>query len=184
MADSSKLMADSSQLTALIKQLTCNMEITTALKTAILGFGNPVRSDDAIGVYVVNELQKYLQHREDITVFDMGTAAFETLFKLKGHRRIIIIDGVINSWEPDGTLFCLPASEIEAQIQEDPMVFLHGMKWDQALSYAKKMMGNEYPGDKIQVYLIAISEIKINLQLSDVVKAAGDKLVAVILNDF
>ncbi len=159
------------------------METITALKTAILGFGNPVRSDDAIGVYVVNELQKHLQHRDDVNVFDMGTSAFEILFKLKGHQRIIIVDGVINSGEEDGTLFCLPVSEIHAQIQDDPMVFLHGMKWDQALSYAKKLMGDEFPEDTIQVYLVAISEIKINMELSENVKAAGDKLIATILND-
>lgn len=159
------------------------METIAALKTAILGFGNPVRSDDAIGVYVVNELQKHLQQRDDVSVFDMGTSAFEILFKLKGHQRIIIVDGVINSGETDGTLFCLPASEINAQIQEDPMVFLHGMKWDQALSYAKKLMGDEFPENTIQVYLVAISEIKINMKLSDSVKAAGNKLIATIIND-
>ena len=159
------------------------METITALKTAILGFGNPVRSDDAIGVYVVNELQKQLQHCDNVSVFDMGTSAFEILFKLKGHQRIIIVDGVINSGEEDGTLFCLPAAEINAQIQNDPMVFLHGMKWDQALSYAKKIMGDEFPENTIQVYLVAISEIKINMELSESVKAAGDKLIATIIND-
>jgi hydrogenase maturation protease len=159
------------------------METIAETKTAVLGFGNPVRSDDAIGVHVVNELQKRLQHRDDISVFDMGTSAFEILFKLKGHQRIIIIDSVINSGEPDGTLFHLPASEINAQIQDDPMLFLHGMKWDQAMSFAKKMMGNEFPENKISVYLIAISEIKINMELSETVKLAGDKLIETILND-
>jgi len=159
------------------------METIADTKTAILGFGNPVRSDDAIGVYVVNELQKHLHEREDVSVFDMGTSAFETLFKLKGHQRVVIIDGVINSGEADGTLFCLPASEIDTQIQDDPMLFLHGMKWDQALSYAKKLMGNEFPENKITVYLIAISEIKINMELSNEVKLAGDKLIETILND-
>jgi hydrogenase maturation protease len=158
------------------------MQTSTALKTAILGFGNPVRSDDAIGVYVANELQTHLQHRDEIMVFDMGTSAFEILFKLKGHQRLIIVDGVINSGEADGTLFCLPASEINAQIQEDPLVFLHGMKWDQALSYAKKLMGDEFYKTEILVYLVAISEIKINMELSDIVKAAGDKLIETILN--
>lgn len=158
------------------------METIAALKTAILGFGNPVRSDDAIGIYVVNELQNRLLNRADITVFDMGTSAFETLFKLKGHQRILIVDGVINSGQPDGTLFCLPASEINAQIQDDPMLFLHGMKWDQALSYAKKMMGDSFPENSIEVYLVAISEIRINMELSDTVKLAGDKLIATILN--
>lgn len=159
------------------------MEIAMKTNIAILGFGNPVRSDDAIGVYVVNELEKKLKHREDVTVFDMGTSAFEVLFKLKGHGRFIIVDGVINSGEPDGSLFNLPASEIKAQIQEDPLVFLHGMKWDQALSYAKKLMGEGFPEDKIDVYLVAISETKINLELSEMIKAAGDKLIEIILKD-
>ncbi len=153
------------------------------MNIAILGFGNPVRSDDAIGVHVVTELQKHLQYRDDVSVFDMGTSAFEILFKLKGHNQIIIIDGVINSGEPDGTLFHLPASEIKAGIQDDPLVFLHGMKWDQALSYAKKIMADEFPKDKISVYLIAISEIRINMELSDSVKKAGDKLIERILNE-
>ena len=158
------------------------METIAAVKTAIMGFGNPVRSDDAVGVYVVTELQKYLRHRNDISVFDMGTSPFEILFKLKGHQHMLIIDAVINSGEPDGTLFCLPASEINAHIQDDPMLFLHGMKWDQALSYAKKIMGNDFPENAIKVYLIAISEIKLNMELSSTVKAAGDLLVEAIVN--
>ncbi|MES2773985.1 MAG: hydrogenase maturation protease [Bacteroidota bacterium] len=158
------------------------MQTIVAAKTAILGFGNPVRSDDAIGVYVVNELQKRLKHRDDISVFDMGTSAFEILFQLKGHQQLIIVDGVLNSGEPDGTLFRLPASEIHAQIQEDPLLFLHGMKWDQALSYAKKMMGDEFPENNIDVYLVAISETKINMELSEKVATAGNQLIEKILS--
>ncbi|MEP7321235.1 MAG: hydrogenase maturation protease [Saprospiraceae bacterium] len=153
------------------------METARALKTAILGFGNPVRSDDAIGVYVVNELQKQIGSRDDISIFDMGTSAFEILFKLKEHHQLVIIDSVINSGEPDGTLFSLPAAEIHAQIIDDPMLFLHGMKWDQALSYAKKIMGDSFPENEIRVYLIAISETSINMELSDKIREAGNKLI-------
>lgn len=163
--------------------LSYSMYTTAITKTAILGFGNPVRSDDAIGVYVAIELGKQLGERDDITVFDMGTSAFEILFKLKGHQRIIIVDGVINSGEPDGTLFSLPASTINAQIQDDPLVFLHGLKWDQALSYAKKMMGNEFPENNISVYLIAISDIKMEMQLNRSIQEAGDKLIARLLKE-
>lgn len=159
------------------------MENITCLKTAVLGFGNPVRSDDAIGVYVANELKRLLSGREDVSVFDMGTSAFEILFQLNGHQRIIVVDGVLNSGEEDGTLFRLPVSEIEAYIQDDPMVFLHGLKWDQALSYAKKMMGEAYPEHNISVCLISISDTKMEMQLSEKVKQAGDKLVSLILHE-
>ncbi|MBO6830925.1 MAG: hydrogenase maturation protease [Muricauda sp.] len=152
------------------------------MKTAIMGFGNPVRSDDAVGIYVIEQLRKKLPDTEDIRIFDMGTAAFEVLFGLKGHDKIILVDAVLNSKEPVGTLFKVPAEEVMKAPQEDPMVFLHGMKWDQALSYTKKIMQDEYPED-IQVYLVAIENTKLEVDLSNAVKDAGDKIVQHILED-
>ena len=147
-----------------------------------MGFGNPVRSDDAIGIYVIEQLRKKLPDSEDITIFDMGTAAFEVLFGLKGHDRIILVDAVLNSNEPVGTLFKVPAEEVMKAPQDDPLVFLHGMKWDQALSYTKKILQDDYPED-IQVYLVAIENTKLEVDLSDVVREAGDKVVQHIVED-
>ena len=152
------------------------------MKTAIMGFGNPVRSDDGIGMYVIEKLQKIIGQNDDISIFDMGTAAFEVLFGLKGHSKILMVDAVINTNEPVGTLFKVPAEEVLRTPQDDPMVFLHGMKWDQALSYAKKILGDEYPDD-IQVYLIAVENTKLETEISDAVKKAGDKVVQHILED-
>lgn len=152
------------------------------VKTAIMGFGNPVRSDDAVGIYVIEELKEKLGNRADISLFDMGTSAFEVLFGLKGHQRIILVDGVINSKEPVGTLFKVPAAEVMSAPQDDPMVFLHSIKWDQALSYAKKILRDEYPDD-IQVYLIAIKNTALEIELSKEVQTAGDKVVTHILED-
>ncbi len=154
-----------------------------ATKTAIMGFGNPCRSDDGIAIYVIDELRKVIgEEHETITLFDMGTSAFEVLFQLKGHSRIIIVDAVINTGEIAGTLYKLPASEINAQINDDPMVFLHSLKWDQALSYSKKILREEYPED-IQVYLIAVDNLKLDINLSEDVKNAGDKVIELILKE-
>lgn len=151
--------------------------------TAILGFGNPVRSDDGVGCMVIDELKKRLGETPDgISLIDMGTSAFEVLFQLKGHERIILVDGVINTGEPDGTLYRLPASAVNASIQEDPMVFLHSLKWDQALSYAKKILGAEYPDD-ISVYLISVSNTRLDLGISDAVQQAGKKVTDLILEE-
>ena len=152
------------------------------MKTAIMGFGNPVRSDDGIGMYVIERLQKIIGQNNGISIFDMGTAAFEVLFGLKGHNRIIMVDAVINSNEPVGTLFKVPAEEVLRAPQDDPLVFLHGMKWDQALSYAKKILGDDYPED-IQVYLIAVENTKLETEISNEVRLAGDKVVQHILED-
>ena len=151
-------------------------------KTAVLGFGNPVRSDDGIGCFVVQELQKRLGDREDIRVLDMGTSAFEVLFQLQGHERILFVDAVIHTGEPDGTLYALPAEEVAAAVQEDPMVFLHSLKWDQALSYAKKIMGPAFPDD-LRAYLIAVSDTRLEVGLSEPVREAGMRLVDILENE-
>jgi hydrogenase maturation protease len=152
------------------------------MKTAIMGFGNPCRSDDAIGIYVIEELAKQIKDKENISILDMGTGAFEVLFKLKGHQKIILVDGVINTGEKAGTLYKVPAKEVMSAPQDDPMVFLHSIKWDQALSYAKKILQDQYPED-ITVYLIAIDNIKLEMDLSLPVKNAGDKVVQLILEN-
>lgn len=153
-------------------------------KTAILGFGNPVRSDDAVGCEVIRLLKEKVDYDEDqLTIIDMGTSAFEVLFSLQNHQRIFVVDGVINSGHEDGTMFKLPAEEIKASIQDDPMVFLHSLKWDQALSYAKKIMREDFPEDQIFVYLISITDIKLNVGMSDTIRDAANKLVDIIIAD-
>ena len=149
------------------------------MQIAILGFGNPCRSDDAIGVYVAERLHKICSGVPGISVFDMGTGAFEVLFKLKGHQKIILVDAVVNTGEPPGTLYKLPAEEVLRTPVDDPMVFLHSLKWDQALSYAKKILGTEYPSD-IQVYLIAVDDTRLEMNLSEPVRLAGERVIAMI----
>jgi hydrogenase maturation protease len=151
-------------------------------KTAIMGFGNPCRSDDAIGIYVIEQLQKIYASDEAVNVFDMGTGAFEILFKLKGHSKILLVDAVVNTGETPGTLYKVPAEEVLRAPVNDPMVFLHSLKWDQALSYAKKILQDDYPSD-IQVYLIAVDDTRLEMHLSDAVKIAGDKVIDLIQDE-
>ena len=147
-------------------------------KTAIMGFGNPCRSDDGVGCYVIDQL-KALDLPETVQLFDMGTSAFEVLFQLQGHERIVIVDAVVHSGEATGTLFRLLASEVNAAIQDDPMVFLHSLKWDQALSYAKKILGDQYPED-IEVWLVAVENTRLEMGLCPAVQAAGNRAAQLI----
>lgn len=140
-------------------------------KTAILGFGNPVRSDDGAGCFVVEELGRRIAPEAGITLLDMGTSAFEVLFQLRDHERLILVDAVINSGEPDGTLYRLPAEAVAAAVEDDPLVFLHALKWSQALSYARKILGAAYPED-ITVYLISVSNTRLDTSLSGPVRDA------------
>ena len=90
--------------------------------------------------------------------------------------------GVLNTNEPDGTLYRLPAEAVAAAIQDDPMVFLHSLKWDQALSYAKKILGEAYPDD-ISVYLISITNTRLDVGMSPEVQEAAQKVSGLIMEE-
>ena len=62
-----------------------------------MGFGNPARSDDGVGCYVIEQLRDRYADTSAVSLFDMGTAAFEVLFQLRGHDRILLVDAVVNT---------------------------------------------------------------------------------------
>ncbi len=152
-------------------------------RITIMGFGNPVRGDDGAGNYVIELLQKRWSHPPaNLQIIDMGGAAFEVLFKLRGQDKIIFVDSIIQPDVPLGTCYQLPASVLERHVVNDPLVFLHQLKWDQALSYARKILGDHYPED-ISAYLIAIHRTPFTMQLSPEVIEAAQKVAQRIVNE-
>lgn len=147
-----------------------------------MGFGNPVRSDDGVGVYIAQQLMKEMQEDEMVKILDMGTSAFEVLFQLRGYEKIILIDAVVHSGEAAGTVFRLPADKVRSSIQEDPLVFLHAMKWDQALSYARKILRDGFPDD-IAVYLVAVDDTAMKDHLSDMAREAAHKVISLVKDE-
>ena len=106
------------------------------MKCAILGFGNPVRGDDAVGCQVIEKLhEKFNNEKDHIGLFDMGTNGFEILFTLSGYNKIIVVDAVLDNQNKIGQIYKVPAEEVLMAPEEDPLLFLHGMKWNQGLSY-------------------------------------------------
>ncbi len=151
-------------------------------KTAILGFGNPVREDDGVGVLVAQRLAKEFEDHDAIDVFDMGTSAFEILYKLSAYDHMILVDAVVNSGEPVGTLFKVPAEEIDSSIEDDPLVFLHGLKWDQAISYSRKMLGDQLPST-FDVYLISIESTRFNTDMTSEAVRGAEKLIDLLTSE-
>ncbi len=151
-------------------------------KTTVLGFGNPVREDDGVGIYVVQHLMKKLGERPDLQIIDMGTSAFEVLFRLRGQDRLIVVDSVKNVDDPVGTLYKVPDDEILRHVQAQPHIYTHSLKWDQALYYAKQMLGDAYPR-QVDVYLIAIQDTRFNTHMTEEAQKGADRLVQILTDE-
>jgi hydrogenase maturation protease len=82
--------------------------------TLILGLGNPLVSDDSVGLRVADVLKVRLAGREDVEVSEDYWGGLRLMERLIGCRRAIIIDAVRSGAEP-GTIHRLTPDSIPTQ---------------------------------------------------------------------
>jgi hydrogenase maturation protease len=63
------------------------------MKTLVLGLGNPVLSDDGVGIRIARRLEDRVDQRE-VTVMEASQAGLSILDLLAGYDRAIIVDAV------------------------------------------------------------------------------------------
>lgn len=70
------------------------MASTANISVLVLGIGNLVMSDDAVGVLVVQQLQQRYRFTDNVEVMDGGTLGLDLLPKLENITNLIMIDAV------------------------------------------------------------------------------------------
>ncbi len=83
----------------------------------IIGFGNKYRSDDGIGIRIVEELEK-LDFFENVEIIDGGTSGADLIFLSKECSKIIIIDA-IDAGQNVGDVVNINISDVEKFIKRD-----------------------------------------------------------------
>jgi hydrogenase maturation protease len=83
-------------------------------KTLILGLGNPIVSDDSVGLKVSTILKEKLSGREDVEVSEDYWGGLRLMERLIGYDRAIVIDAICTGSLP-GTLHRLTPDDIGTQ---------------------------------------------------------------------
>ncbi len=144
---------------------------TTPLRLAIIGCGNPTRSDDGVGVEVVQRLLAGTVPA-GVAVIDAGTAGMDVMFRVRGAERVIIVDACRSSSDA-GAIFRLAGRE--AMTPTEHGFTLHGLRWDHALYAGCKMFGESFV-DRTEVLLIEAGSLDYGLELSAPVQAAAQRV--------
>jgi hydrogenase maturation protease len=72
------------------------------MRTLILGLGNPILSDDSIGIRIANLLK---ERCKDLDAIEASAAGFRIIDEIVGYDKLIIIDSIKTGSAPVGTLF-------------------------------------------------------------------------------
>lgn len=90
----------------------------TPHKTIVLGLGNDLIADDAVGVLAARALKAELAGRADVVETSMHGLALLDFFL--GYDRAILLDAIQTGRQPVGAVVEIPASELDPVIAPSP----------------------------------------------------------------
>lgn len=140
--------------------------------TLVVGCGNLIRGDDAAGPVLVRVLAER-GVPANVRLLDAGTAGMDVGFAMRGMRRVVLVDASRVGVEP-GAVHRVPGEEL-VDLEPPRGGNLHRFRWDQALGFARWLLGEDYP-EQVEVWLIEGASFEPGDPLTPAVAAAVDAL--------
>lgn len=146
----------------------------------VVGCGNLLRGDDGVGPVLVRQLWE-LGVPDGAQLVDGGTAGMDTAFRMRGAKRVVIVDASATGAAP-GTVYRVPGSEFE-ELPPLQGLHTHSFRWDHAIAFARWALGDACPSD-ITVFLIEVATVEFGAELSEPVLTGMQTVMDVIERDF
>jgi len=152
-------------------------------KTLVLGLGNPILSDDGVGVLIAEEVQSALPPDSAIEVSEASVGGLELMERLLGYRRVILIDALHGSrYRVPGAIHKLTLADLRLVSPTQHSSSAHDTSLVTAWDMAQRM-GLALPEDVI-IYAIEVENIiDFGEVLTPAVAAAVPQVTAAVLRD-
>ena len=137
----------------------------------VLGLGNLLMTDDALGCRTVAELERRYRFPEQVDLLDGGTLGLDLLPRLERVERLLVIDALQMGGEP-GQLFRLEGEEVPRSFANKLSVHQMGL---QDLLAVAELQGCLPP--KLVVWGAQSVSIEMGMEMSPVVTAALEPLI-------
>ena len=147
------------------------------MQILVLGLGNVLMNDDAIGVLAVERLQQEYQFPEGVKVVDGGTLGLDLLPFIEDADQLLIIDALEMKADP-GSVFRLEGDEVPRAFASKLSVHQMGL---QDLLAVADLQG--YAPRELVFWGVQPGSIEMNMELSPPVAAAMDELIQSVVSE-
>ena len=124
------------------------------MRTLVIGLGNPLVSDDSIGLQVVAELRRRLANRPDIEVAEDYWGGLRLMEQLIGYDRAVVIDAICTGAAP-GTIHRLGPGDMSTQRSASA----HDVNFATALAFGRQAGAALPPNEQILLVGIEAEDI-------------------------
>lgn len=149
-------------------------------KTVIIGMGNPLLTDDGVGVAVARELGETLLDRDDIDVIELYHGGMRLMEAMVGYRRAYVVDAMLTGTVPPGTVREFDPAEF---VTTKNTFSTHDTDFQTAVEMGK-LLGLRLP-DEVRIWGVEAAEVEtFSETLTCAVAEAVPRVIDHILQDF
>ena len=142
----------------------------------VLGLGNPILSDDGVGIAIARRLQEL---HVPADVLEASAGGFRVVDEILGYRRLVLVDAVKTGLVPPGSLLRFSFEEFDRALHGTSP---HDISLFQAFEVMRRA-GEELP-QEIAVYGVEIADCStFSESLTPAVQAAVDDVAQTILRE-
>jgi hydrogenase maturation protease len=127
------------------------------MKTLILGLGNPILTDDGVGVLVAQEIQKQLPDGCPIDVTEVSVGGLTLMESMIGYDRVILVDAIQTENGIPGKIYKLNIEELQTISPTQHSSSPHDASLITALE-AGRSMGITLP-EEIEIYAVEVENV-------------------------
>lgn len=124
-------------------------------KTVVIGLGNPILSDDSVGIKVVRALKERLNGEFHIDAKEVYAGGLRLMDELVGYESAIIVDAMVTGSAAAGTVSSMPLSGMRGTKN---LVCTHDTNLSTALNMGK-LLGLSLP-DKVIIWGIEAADVE------------------------
>jgi len=82
------------------------------MKTLVIGLGNPILTDDGIGIYTARALRKVLPPDAPVEVIELSVGGLTLMETMIGYEHVILIDALWSPADHTGEIAVFDASDV------------------------------------------------------------------------
>ena len=142
------------------------------MKILVLGVGNPILSDDGVGIHVARALAS--RKIPGVDVEELAASGLELLDVILGYDKIVIIDAIQTAKKRPGEIHVLDETDFEKSVHGSSP---HGINIATALALGRKIAPERMPKEVVFIAVEAEDLVNVNEHLTPKVQAALPKVI-------
>lgn len=109
------------------------------MRTLVMGLGNPILTDDGVGVRIAQAVRRALPHDTPIVVGEASVGGLGLMELLLGYDRVILIDAIVRAQTQPGRVRRLNLDDLRAISPTQHSASAHDTSLVTALDMARRM---------------------------------------------